>query len=186
MTGFVIASALLFPLAVIPAAEHEYIGSKKCKVCHLKEYKSWETTAMATSFEDLKPGQKAEAKKAAGLDPEKDYTGDAKCVACHVTGYGKPGGFVDLATTPDLVGVGCEACHGPGGSYTKEGYMTLKNKEYKKAELVGLGMVDTIGENQCKGCHNANSPFVGPDFVFDFSASKEKGMHEVFPLKYPH
>ena len=164
----------------------EYVGSKKCKMCHLKEYKSWEATKMATSFDNLKPGERADAKKAAGLDPDKDYTKDATCLPCHTTGYGEAGGFVDIETTPTLAGVGCETCHGAGGTYVKDGYMTLKNKEYKKAELVAVGMVDTVGEQHCVGCHNSKSPFVADDFVFDFAANKDTGSHEKFPLKYPH
>jgi len=177
---------LLVLLVVLPAAaeDYAYVGSKKCKMCHLKEYKSWEATKMASSFENLKPGERAEAKTAAGLDPAKDYTTDAKCLACHTTGMGKPGGFVDIATTPTLAGVGCEVCHGPGGTYIADGYMTLKNKEYKKAELVAVGMVDTVSEAQCVGCHNADSPFHKADF--DFAATKDEGTHDKIPMKYEH
>lgn len=174
--------------AAVPNAveEHAYVGSKKCKMCHLKEHKSWAATKMANAYEQLKPGERADKKKAAGLDPGKDYTEDATCLRCHTTGYGKPGGFVDMATTPDLAGVGCEMCHGPGGTYTRSEHMSLKNKEYKKAEIVAVGLVDTISEDQCRGCHNTDSPFVGDDYAFDFEANKEKGTHEKFPLKYPH
>lgn len=182
--------AFLLPILGIAsqseAAEHEYVGSSKCRKCHMKEYKSWAESSMAKSFEVLKPGERAEQKTAAGLDPEKDYTKDAECVACHSTGYGKPGGFVDIATTPDLAGVGCESCHGPGGTYLKDGYMTLQNKEYKKADLVAVGLVGEITVGQCQGCHNTKSPFVGDDYVFDFEANKDKGAHEKFPLKYKH
>ena len=59
-------------------------------------------------------------------------------------------------------------------------------KEYKKAELVAVGMVDTVGEGQCTTCHNPDSPFVGDDFVFDFGANKGKGTHEAYPMKYEH
>lgn len=166
--------------------EHAFIGSAKCKKCHLKEFRSWEETAMAKTFETLKPGVRAEEKTAAGLDPAKDYTTDAACVRCHVTGYGKPGGFVDLATTPDLAGVGCEECHGAGSTYIQDHLMSLKNKEYKKSEVVAAGMVDTVSAAQCKSCHNADSPFVGEDFVFDYEANKGKDTHEKFPLKYDH
>ena len=103
---------------------------------------------MATAFEKLRPGVAADAKSAAGLDPDKDYTADAFCTFCHVTGYDKPGGFVDEATTPDMVGVGCESCHGPGGTYVQDEYMSLKNKQYVKAELVAVGMVGTVSEAQ--------------------------------------
>jgi len=168
------------------AADHPYVGSKKCKVCHLKEWKSWEETKMAQSFNVLKPGERAEAKKGAGLDPDKDYTTDATCLPCHTTGYGKEGGFVDVATTPDHVGVGCEMCHGAGGTYIQPEYMSLKNKEYKKADIVAVGLVDTVSEKQCVVCHNPESPFVADDFVFDFEAKKDEGTHEKFPLKYSH
>ncbi len=177
-------------LVSIPASaedgEHAYIGSKGCKKCHLKQYKSWEQTTMATTFEALKPGERAEAKAASGFEVDKDYTTDPECVKCHVTGYGKEGGFVDIETTPELAGVGCESCHGPGGTYTQDHLMSLKNKEYKKVEVVAAGMVDTISADQCVGCHSAENPAVGDDFVFDFEANKDSGNHEHFPLKYSH
>jgi hypothetical protein len=182
-----VAPFVLFAgLAATAADDHAYVGSKKCKLCHLKEYKSWAETKMANSFDTLKPGERTEAKKKAGLDPDKDYTTDATCIPCHVTGHGKEGGFKDVASTPDLVGVGCEMCHGPGATYLQDGYMTLKNKEYKKADLVAVGLVGEIARTQCEVCHNTESPFVGDDYVFDFEQRKEEGTHEKFPLKYQH
>ena len=166
--------------------EHPYIGSRKCKKCHLKQWNSWSKTKMAKAFELLKAGVNADPKKKAGLDPDKDYTTDKECIPCHVTGYGKPGGFVDTLQTPDLAGVGCEMCHGPGGTYVQDQYMSTKNKKYKKADLVPLGLVDTVSKIQCEVCHNTKSPFVGDDYVFDFQKRKEEGTHESFPLKYEH
>jgi hypothetical protein len=177
---------LVVPDAAAAADAHAFVGSKKCKMCHIKEFKSWAGTAMAGAFEALKPGVRPEKKKAAGLDPMKDYTKDETCLPCHVTGYGKAGGFVDIGTTPNLAGVGCEMCHGPGETYLESQNMSLKNKEYKKADLVAVGLVDTITVDRCLGCHNNRSPFVGEDYVFDFAANKEKGTHEKFPLKYRH
>lgn len=170
---------------VCQAAEggHAYVGAKKCRSCHLKEHTSWSATKMAKSFENLKPGVAAEAKTKAKLDPNKDYTTDAKCLACHTTGYGKPGGFVDLATTPDMVGVQCEMCHGAGGTYLKKEHMSLTNKEYKKADLVKVGLVDEIKAEQCATCHNSDSPFFKE---FKFEERRAKGTHEKFPLKYTH
>lgn len=184
-TAFLLGMLLLSGSSTI-GGDHPYTGSKKCKACHLKEWKSWAETKMAKSFDVLKPGERAEAKTGAGLDPDKDYTKDPTCLPCHTTGYGKDGGFVDIESTPDHAGVGCEMCHGAGGTYIQPQYMSLKNKEYKKAEIVAVGMVDTVSEAQCLTCHNSESPFVADDFVFDFEANKEKGTHEKFPLKYQH
>jgi hypothetical protein len=168
------------------ADDFAYVGSKKCKMCHLKEYKSWAETKMANTFEVLKPGVRAEQKAAAGLEPNKDYTGDETCLPCHVTGWGKPGGFTSLEQTPDLAGVGCETCHGPGRTYLEPEYMSRQNKEYKRSDLVAVGLVAEITAAQCTSCHNADSPFVGEDFVFDFEQSKTDGTHEKIPLKYEH
>jgi hypothetical protein len=200
-------------VAPVGAGDHSYVGNKKCRICHLKEFKSWSETKMSKAFDLLKPGERichlkefkswsetkmskafdllkpgerAEAKTAAGLDPDKDYTTDETCIDCHVTGYGEEGGFTSAEETPDLVGVGCEMCHGAGGTYIESQYMSLKNKEYKKADIVAVGLVDTITVEQCQRCHNTESPFVGDDHVFDFETRKNEGTHEKIPLKYPH
>jgi Cytochrome c554 and c-prime len=180
-------AAVILALAPAPQAEqHPYYGTKKCKNCHLKEYKSWAETKMAHAFDTLKPGEAADIKKAAGLDPAKDYTKDATCLRCHTTGHGAEGGFVDFETTPDMAGVGCESCHGAGGTYTKPEYMSLKNKEYKKADVVAAGLVGEVGKAQCITCHNKDNPTAKADYVFDYEANKAKGLHETFPLKYHH
>lgn len=184
------SAPLLISLALLVSArdsaagdERAYVGSKKCKMCHIKEWTSWSATKMARSFELLKPGAAAEAKTKAKLDPQKDYTTDASCLPCHTTGYGKPGGFKDLATTPDLAGVGCEMCHGAGGDYVKPDKMSLTNKQYKRTDLIAVGLVGEIGKDQCTSCHNAKSPFF-KDFVFE--ERKSKGTHEKIALKFPH
>ena len=166
--------------------EHAYIGSKNCKKCHIKQWKSWSETKMAQSFETLRPGQRAEQKTAAGLDPDKDYTTDPECVRCHTTGFGSEGGFVDEASTPDLMGVGCEVCHGAGGTYVADEYMSIKNKDYKRADIEAVGSIFPPTNDQCVGCHNTDSPFVGDDYVFDFEQRKADGTHENTPLKYEH
>ncbi len=188
LSFFLIAMVLLVgvPLTGGEETEHAFVGSKKCKKCHVKEYKSWAETTMATTFDTLKPGERAEAKTAAGLDADKDYTADATCLPCHTTGYGKEGGFVDFETTPELAGVGCESCHGAGADYIEEQLMSLKNKTYKKADVVAAGMVAEVSAEQCTPCHNSESPFVGDDFEFDYEANKDEGMHKQYPLKYEH
>lgn len=173
----------LLCLVLLPVrAEAQYVGASKCRPCHLPQAKSWEQTRMAKAFELLRPGVAADAKKAHKLDPGKDYTKDPNCVGCHVTGHGQRGGFVDVAKTPTLAGVQCEACHGAGAAYLKPELMSLKNKEYKRSALVAAGMVVPT-EETCKVCHNPKSPFYKP---FDFQARVREGTHAHEPLKYKH
>jgi hypothetical protein len=176
----------LLPAASAGAETPTYVGAKKCRACHLKQFQTWEQTKMAKSFELFRAGVSSGAKKKANLDPAKDYTHDEKCLGCHTTGYGKPGGFVSLEKTPDLVGVQCESCHGPGSEYLKEGAMTLKNKDYKRADLLKLGLV-AISAETCTGqCHNTKSPFVGKDYVFDYEQRRTQGTHVHAALRFQH
>lgn len=161
-----------------------YVGAKKCRPCHLKQYTSWSATKMAAAFQLLKPGVRAEAKIKAKQDPRKDYTHDRNCLECHTTGYGKPGGFRSIEETPDLAGVQCESCHGPHSEVLK--VMTIQNKRYKRSEVVAAGLV-TPDENTCKSqCHNSKSPLIGPNYTFDYASRKTQGTHEHIPLQFPH
>ena len=165
-----------------------YISAKKCKKCHLKQYKSWKKTKMAASFENLKPGVNADAKKKAGLDPDKDYTADPDCLKCHTTGYGRPGGFVSLEKTPDLINVQCETCHGPGSKYSR---IMKKNKKFKRKEVIAVGFVVPLkatAEKECLVCHGGENPFnekVDPKYKFDLE-DRFKNTHIHRPLKYKH
>ncbi|NHZ73119.1 MAG: hypothetical protein GWP16_01450 [Nitrospirae bacterium] len=187
MKKALVLSLLIIPvllLASAASAEHTYIGTKNCKKCHIKQWKSWSETKMANAFETLTPGVAADRKAELGLDADKDYSTDEECVRCHVTGYGKEGGFTSIDDTPDLAGVGCEMCHGAGGTYTQDGYMTLKNKEFKRADIVAAGLIQPIDESVCVQCHNEDNPI--PDYTFDFATKKTEGIHESTPLKYSH
>lgn len=82
-------------------APGEYQGNNLCGACHLTEHASWRLTHHAVAWRTLEVRGK---------------TTDPKCVGCHVTGAGRPGGWGPDAPT-DLVDVGCESCHGPGGPH---------------------------------------------------------------------
>ena len=167
--------------------EYGFTGTKACKKCHIKQFKSWAETNMAKAFELLKPGVRAEAKKKAGLEAEKDYSQDPECLPCHTTGYGRKGGFVSLEKSPQLVGVSCEMCHGAGSEYVKEQYMHLKNKKYKLAEVIKVGLISPVTGETCTSlCHNKKSPFFKKDEPFDFEKRKNEGTHKHIPLKYKH
>ena len=180
----------LFLLAALSsgtrADECSFVGTKKCKMCHIKQYKSWKKTRMSQAFELLKPGVRADRKKLVGLDPDADYTKDETCVPCHVTGYGKPGGFVSVEETPDMAGVGCEVCHGAGSGYLQKGFMTMKNKEFKLSEVIAAGLVIPDESTCVDQCHNEKNPFFKTSPPFDWEKRKAVGTHEHFPLKYNH
>ena len=91
-----------------------YVPGKKCKTCHMKEFKKHAETAHAKSLENLTDaGEEA--------NPE--------CLPCHVTGYGKPGGFTDAKSTPGLSGTTCQACHGPGSAHVEKGQSKEQRRE---------------------------------------------------------
>lgn len=82
----------------------QYIGSTRCALCHANTHAGWSDTLHAHALETLEAiGQ--------GSNPN--------CIGCHVVGHGDQGGFVNRATTNDLAGVGCEACHGPAAEHAR-------------------------------------------------------------------
>ncbi len=179
----VLTAAGIVASTPIAADEAAFVGSKKCKKCHMAHTKSWKKTTMGTALDTLKPGKNAEAKTKHGLDPEKDYTTDASCLKCHTTGYGKDGGY----TVPDaadkksvkkakaLAGVGCESCHGAGGNYIKLHEEIMKSKRtYTLEEMYASGLTK-ISADTCTACHNDT----GPTFeAFDYDKQKDEGIHE--------
>lgn len=150
-----ITLALTFTLVLVigilaqNAEEVKYVGTKKCKMCHSTKkenetkkhklaYNSWIETSHAKNFQFLK-------------DMGKDA--DPECLKCHTTGYGKPGGFVDEAATPNLVGTGCEACHGPGSKH-------IKAKPKK-------GSMGEVKKGVCEECHmpHGGHPELGKEIL---------------------
>jgi len=156
-----ILSVMLFLMVIAQAVEAapKYIGVAKCASCHKSNYLAWKTSSHAKTFKVLKPGKRKKAKRLAGLDPEKDYTTDKKCMKCHVTGYRKKGGFKDIKSTPQMAGVSCESCHGPGSKYAV--LHDEKMYGFEKQEATALGQLyGADDEAVCLQCHaNKESPF---------------------------
>ena len=179
-------------LKVVNAKGATYVGTKGCKKCHIKQYRSWQKTKSAGSFEVLKAGVEAEVKTKLKFDPQKDYTKDPKCLECHTTGFGLPGGYVipkdgdakSAAQAKDNEGITCEACHGPGSlcmPIFKKAMM--KKEKYTTKQLYDLGMFPA-DERSCTQCHNRRNPTAGADYHFNFAENKEKDTHEHVTLKY--
>ncbi len=183
------------PEAVGKTPPAHYVGNARCATCHFKQSKSWIRTPMAKAFTALKPGQRAAEKKAAGLDPKRDYTTDTRCLACHTTGYGESGGYPAVvpgkAWSKDeqkrarrLRGVSCEACHGAGSLYTT---LMRKNKHYQRADVVARGLIASPAAKDCTCCHDGTCPTMPKGYRFDFEkAAKAKNVHAHVKLRYPH
>jgi hypothetical protein len=119
------------------APKGEYIGTKQCSACHFKEYMVWKKQKHAKAFSDM---------------PAK-YYGDVTCLKCHITAYGVAGGYKG-PSTPDLLGVTCEACHGPGSKhaavakkYTDKKVLTDEEKKLVNADI------QRFVTNACLVCH---------------------------------
>jgi hypothetical protein len=202
MTSPVIAQeggAAAVTMAVVEAGglttmteDYEYVGSQKCKKCHIKIFKSWEKTKKgSTVFNTLKPGVASEMKSKHGLDPAKDYTKDATCLACHTTGFGHASGYavpaeddpVAAKKAEQFAHVGCESCHGPASGYLPLFEEIQKSKrKYKVEELHAKGL-KTVDATTCTNCHNEKNPTFDAATPFDFEKLKEKGTHEHEELK---
>ena len=181
----------LSAVVAVDASSYEYVGSKKCKKCHIKQFKSWEKTKMGNAFAILQPGNSKEAKEKFKIDVSKDFTADKKCIKCHTVGFSHAGGYAipdpndkkSVRKAKKLEGVGCESCHGPGSAYVKIFEEIQKSKrKYRVEELHAAGLAK-IGEAVCKTCHNEESPTINTGDAFDYEKRKEEGTHEHFPLK---
>jgi hypothetical protein len=166
-------------------ASAEYIGGKKCKMCHNKaekgaQYTKWEASGHARAFDALLTDEAKAIAKKMGLKTTPDQAGE--CLKCHVTGWGTASGYqltVDeadrkvVSQNEALKAVTCESCHGAGSLY----------KGKKDMEAIHAGTVDgaTLGlvkpdEKICLTCHNDQSPTFKP-FVFKERAAKIAHMY---------
>lgn len=179
-------------LSIISSQGATYIGVKKCKSCHFKQWNSWRKTKMALTYESLKPGIKSEEKKKLKFDPNKDYTKDPACLPCHTSGYGIPGGFVVAADgdaeaakqAKDNAGVTCEGCHGPGSKSIEIQEDIKENKRpYTFAELRAVGFQRT-DVRSCTPCHNTSDPGKEPGYHFVYEDNRTEDQHENIELKY--
>ncbi|MBM4039343.1 MAG: hypothetical protein FJ290_12585 [Planctomycetes bacterium] len=134
-----------------------HVGSDVCKLCHIKEFYSWQKTDHAGAYVTLL--QKGKHK-------------DPACLTCHTTGYRQPGGFdpnkplePEKSTETDALsatrarrsqdpvkGVGCECCH--GGS---RHHLAIGLRDRVAARATPLLRTETSREN-CIRCHNGARP----------------------------
>ena len=110
------------------------------------------------------------------LYPESDYAPDdsyhwtgtyknwnSRCAACHATGYSSnyDADASSYASTQVEIGVGCEACHGPGADHV-EWVESLKTTTTPPPPAYGfpIDMSDPAAAiDQCGGCHARREPY---------------------------
>jgi hypothetical protein len=115
------------------AGKAQYVGAKSCRLCHIKEYKTWSDSKHAQNFDVLQGAERQ----------------NAECLKCHTTGYGEPGGFTSEADTPDLENTGCESCHGAGSEHVAAAKQATSSSatEWEKK-------INRVPQNTCINCHN--------------------------------
>jgi 2',3'-cyclic-nucleotide 2'-phosphodiesterase (5'-nucleotidase family) len=116
------------------AAGDHYLGEKNCRRCHEVEYQMYTKQAHAHAFATLENNQR-------DATPE--------CLPCHVVGMNQPGGFISKPSTPDLVNVQCENCHGMGTKHPEPGAIA--------------------GPDVCITCHTHEQ---SPNFNYDEAVAK--------------
>ena len=150
-TAVFLTLAISLGFALVWAANPEYVGSLKCKVCHKEQHKIWDS--------------KKHSKAWAFLTPEEQN--NPECIECHSTG-----------NFAERQGVGCEVCHGPGSEFSKPDIMNkakwAANPEGQLKLALAAGLIPEPGEELCIKCHNKNSPAFED---FDFDEAKEEIKH---------
>ena len=171
----------------------KFVGAVKCNgSCHDAYYQAWKNSPHGKTFNLLKPGERAEAKKRVKLDPDKDYTTDPLCLRCHTTGYRQLGGFKPAGSKnkkgkdvsskidpeePNKEQVGCEMCHSVAGGAQFRVVMKNTKGDFKKADAEKYGQRWDYA-NVCTRCHtHPNTPFqpsVHDKYKFNFEERKLK------------
>lgn len=108
-------------------------GSESCQTCHASDDATWHSSKHSHAWEVL-------VTKSAQFDPH--------CQQCHTTGYGREGGFENVAKSLKRVHVGCENCHGPSQAHVAD---PRKRTPFQAKE-------------QCVRCHDHEN---SPEFEFD-------------------
>lgn len=141
------AVALLLLAMVAPSTYSQksaaYVGSSQCETCHADLGAGWQTTRHAKAIDSLKKSGQEKL---------------PACVQCHVTGYEKDGGFIDMDLTPEMAGVQCEACHGPGSVHIED---------------PSVDMIKDGGAELCRKCHTEKQD---PGFKYEEKVKHVHGM----------
>jgi Cytochrome c554 and c-prime len=148
-----------------------YAGSAACADCHTAATDVYAKTPHAHATDTL-----------VHLDPPRHF--DPECLSCHVTGWDPQryfpftSGYLGLKKTPEMVGNGCENCHGPAARHAaaENGEIDVDEQELARLRTeLHLEIVDNEGNKEgqefahgkvvqmCVQCHDPDN---SPDFDF--------------------
>jgi hypothetical protein len=94
------------------------------------------------------------------------YRNDGGCLKCHLTAFGKAGGYV-TGTDKDLLMVGCEACHGPGGQHVDAAQRFVLANPGEEATIekeMRNSIVKTPPDTVCAACHTTQAHQMHPAY----------------------
>ncbi len=144
----------------------DYVGSEKCATCHEESYRVWRKSKHAQAWKSLFPPYS---------DPARNH--DPECISCHVVGWHPTEyfpyrtGYLNENETPNLINVGCESCHGPGGEHVRAEMGSDRARQEAAYEAVRVTLSeanpqtgDPITQKACYSCHDLDN---SPDFDFD-------------------
>ena len=157
---------------------NKFVGSEACIDCHDEEYEIWEDGAEGDggphfiATDDIVNPPNHRGHIARHHDPE--------CISCHATGwhpqdfYPYETGFINPKKQANLVGNGCENCHGPGSAHVALREAEGKGKQWAKdildKDLKSVRLTLKEAENgHCGQCHDADN---SPDFLKDGAFKK--------------
>ena len=148
----------------------DFAGSAACADCHTKAWAIYEKTPHYHATETL-------VKR---VTPPRQF--DPECLSCHVTGWNAQEylpyltGYVSEKETPELVGNGCENCHGPAAAHVKveSGEVQVTDAEQQALrDALRMKIVPNEGNKEgqefgdvvknCMKCHDLDN---SPDFDF--------------------
>jgi hypothetical protein len=118
--------------ALLAFGDGAWVGAEACTSCHEAVHDAWQQGPHAGAMRTLEEGEAQD---------------DPACVRCHATRTRGGPPSTDLADYRREEGVGCEACHGPGGAHVAA--------EGGTGNIVGLGdsCPVCVIEAVCTRCH---------------------------------
>lgn len=148
-----------------------FVGSPICADCHDEEFAIWEDGVDGNGG----PHEKATADLKENPNDDRVWVQrhfDPECISCHATGWNAQNfypyktGFKKL-TDVDLLGNGCENCHGPGSAHVKIEELAAKGKLVDQEERIQRAREMYLSVNEarttaCKECHDLDN---SPDFL---------------------